>query len=75
MDNEYMYISNFFKSYQYTYDSVAKVEERRMLIWNKVTIYFHENGEFGSNIVFFGSYFWHYYLKKHPSILKQLLSQ
>ena len=75
LDAEKLYISNFFKSFEYTYDSIAKVEEKRMLVWNKVTIHFHQPGEFGSNIVFFGSYFWHYYLKKHPYILKQLLSE
>ena len=29
---------------------------------------------FGDSFVFFGSYYWHYYLKKHPEVLSQLLS-
>ncbi|MDC0230573.1 hypothetical protein OAK19_01270 [Aureispira] len=75
LDTEKLYISNFLKSFQYTYDSIAKVEEKKILVWNKVTVHFHEPGEFGSNVVFFSSYFWHYYLKKHPNILKQLLQK
>ena len=73
MDTEYIYVSNFMKSYQYTYDSIVRVEESRMLFWNKVTIHFHGSTQFGKTIVFFGSYYWYYFLKKHPEILQQLL--
>lgn len=73
MDEEKLYVSNFMKSFEYTYDSIARVEEHKMLLWNKVSIHFHQSGQFGEKIVFFGSYYWHYYLKKHPEILQQLL--
>lgn len=73
MDTEYIYVSNFIKSYQYTYDSIARVEESRMLFWNKVTIHFHQPTQFGQSIAFFGSYYWYYFLKKHPEVLQQLL--
>ncbi len=73
MDADKLYISNFMKSFQYSYDSIARVEENRMLFWNKVTIHFHRPGYFGETIVFFASYYWHYYLKKHPDVLQQLL--
>lgn len=73
MDANKLYVSNFMKSYQYTYESIAKVEEHKMLLWNKVTIHFHETGYFGKSIVFFGSYYWHYYLKQHPEILQIIL--
>jgi hypothetical protein len=75
MDTEYIYVSNFMKSYQYTYSSIVRVEESRMLLWNKVTIHFHEPTQFGKTIVFFGSYYWYYFLKKHPEVLQQLLPQ
>ncbi|BDS14062.1 hypothetical protein [Aureispira anguillae] len=73
MDAEKLYVSNFRKSFQYTYDSIARVEESKMLFWNKVTIHFHEPSQFGQTIVFFGSYYWYYFLKKHPEVLQQLL--
>lgn len=72
MDEQHLYVSNFFKSFQYTYDSIAKVEETKILLWQKVTLHFHQPTQFGSSIVFFGSYYWYYFLKQHPEILKQL---
>lgn len=72
MDQEYIYVSNFFKSFQYTFDSVSKVEETKVLLWQKVTLHFHEPTQFGPSLVFFGSYYWYYFLKQHPEILKQL---
>lgn len=72
MDEQYLYVSNFAKSLQYTYDSIAKVEETKVFLWQKVTIHFYQPTQFGTAIVFIGSYYWHYYLKQHPEILKQL---
>lgn len=73
MDSERLYVSNFMKSFQYTYDSISKVEEHKLLFWNRVTIHFYEAGHFGKSISFFGSYYWHYYLKKNPKILEMIL--
>jgi hypothetical protein len=72
MDSERLYVSNFFKSLQYTYDSIAKVEETKVLFWQKVTLHFHQSTQFGTSIVFINSYYWYYFLKQHPEILKQL---
>ena len=74
MDTEKMYVSNFFKSYQYSYDSIKLVEETKFLFWNRVRIHFHESAVFGDSITFYSSYFWHYYLKKNPKIIEQLLT-
>jgi hypothetical protein len=74
LDEERMYISNFMDTYKYTYDSVARIEETKVLCWNKVTLHFYEPTKFGNTVAFYGSYYWHYYLKKHPEVLKQLLS-
>lgn len=73
LDPEYIYISNFKDSYKYTFDSIAKVEETKVLFFNKVTIHFHQSGHLGKTVVFFASYYWHYYLKNNPAILEQLL--
>lgn len=75
LDLERIYVSNFLKSYQYTYDSIARIEESKFLWWNKVTIHFHQAGQFGTSIVFLSSYYWHYYLRKHPTVLQQLLPE
>ncbi len=74
LDETHMYISNFKESYKYTYDSIAKIEETKVLLFfNKVTVHFHKPGQFGASIVFYASYYWHYYLKQHPHILEALL--
>lgn len=72
MDEQHLYVSNFVKSLQYTYDSIAKVEETKVFLWQKVTLHFHQPTQFGPAIVFISSYYWHYFLKQHPEILKQL---
>lgn len=73
LDETHIYVSNFFKSYQYTYDSVARVEETRVLLWNRVILHFHQPTQFGPSVVFLGSYYWFYFLKQHPAILEQLI--
>lgn len=74
IDPTHLYVSNFKNSYQYTFDSIAKVEETKVLFFNKVTIHLNKPGKFGQKVVFFASYYWHYYLKKNPHILEQLLT-
>lgn len=74
MDEEFIYVSNFFKSAKYTYDSIDKFEESRFLFWNKVSIQFHNKGIFGQKIIFFRSYYWLYFLKKHPAVLQKLIN-
>jgi hypothetical protein len=75
MDEEYIYVSNFFKSYQYTYDSIARIEESKVLLWKRITIHLHQKGIWGDSFHFLGSYYWYYFLKKHPEVLKKLLPE
>ncbi len=75
MDQEHLFVSNFFKSYQYTYDSIASIEETKVLFWNRITVHFYQEGHWGKTIVFFGSYYWYYFLKKNPEILRQILPE
>ena len=73
IDETHLYVSNFKDSYKYTLDSIAKIDETKFLFFRKVTIHFHQTGKFGKSILFLSSYYWHYYLKKNPEILQQLL--
>lgn len=75
MDEDFIYVSNFFKSAKYTYDSINGFEESKFLLWNKVSIQFHNKGIFGQNIIFFRSYYWLYFLKKHPAVLEKLINE
>lgn len=67
------YVSNFMDSRKYTYDSIARIEETKGLIFRRVTIHLHEKGRFGKSFFFFANYYWHYFLKKHPDILSQIV--
>lgn len=73
MDAEHFYISNFFKSYKYTYDSVAAIEETKILWWRRITIHFHQPSAFGKSVFFIASYYWTYFLEKNPAVLAQLV--
>jgi len=67
------YVSNFMDSRQYTYDSIARIEESKGLLFRRVTIHLHQKGRFGKSFFFFANYYWHYFLKKHPDILAQIV--
>jgi len=73
LDEETLYVSNFRHSYKYTFDSIERIEETKVLFWNKITIHFNKAGKFGKSIVFYASYYWYYYLKEHPKVLEELL--
>ncbi len=69
MTDSYLYVSNFFKSYKYTYDSVERFEEVYMVFFTKVVIHFHQPTKFGKSIYFVKSLYWKYFLEKHPMVL------
>lgn len=73
VDTEAIYVSNFFKSFKYTYDSIQRIEESKVLFSKRVIIHFHEETQFGKSVYFLSSYYWHYFLKKHPKVLEQIL--
>ncbi|MCP4441532.1 MAG: hypothetical protein GY810_21700 [Aureispira sp.] len=75
VDTNAFYVSNFFKSFKYTYDSIDRVEESKILFFRRVIIHFHEKSQFGKSVYFLSSYYWHYFLKQHPEVLKQILHQ
>ena len=70
MTDTHLYVSNFFKNYKYTYDSIASFEEANMLLFTKVTLHFHQAGKFGKSVSFIRSHYWKYFLEKHPQILE-----
>jgi len=69
MDEQKFYVSNFFMSYKYTYNSIAHFEELNMLLFTAVVVHFHQPTKFGKSVFFVKSYYWKYFLEKHPHIL------
>lgn len=72
LDETHIYVSNFFKVYRYTYDSISGIESSSVLWWNKVTVHFHNKGYFGASIQFIPSAYWAYFLDKNPHVMEQI---
>ena len=70
MTDTHLYVSNFFKSFKYTYESIASFEETNMLLFTKVTLHFHQPGKFGKSVSFIRSHYWKYFLEKYPQVLE-----
>lgn len=74
VDGQYIYVSNFMRSYRYTYDSIARIEETRVLFFfRRVTLHFHQAGSFGKRVFFWANFYWHHFLHTHPQVVEQIL--
>lgn len=75
MDNEYMYVSNYFKTVRYPYSAVEKIVERDFLLFHNVYVYFKQSGFFGQKIVFLSrDKKLTRFLSSHPDAAQQLLN-
>jgi hypothetical protein len=73
LSNQHFLVSNFFKSYQYSYESIKSIEEVKILWWKRLTFELHTAGTFGKKIVFIAGYQWEAYLQKKPEIMQLLV--
>ncbi len=74
MDEDFMYVSNYFKTFRYTYPSIEKIKERDFLLFYTIHVHLKEAGEFGKKIVFISrSKKLDRYLKAHPKVAEQLI--
>jgi hypothetical protein len=53
VDSEYLYVSDYFKTARYTFDSIERVEDQVILIFRIPVVRLKAAGIFGQNI-----YFW-----------------
>ncbi len=51
-DDQYIYVSNYFRQYRYPWSLVTAIEERDVLLASLVTIRFAQKGYFGDKIHF-----------------------
>jgi len=51
-DEDYFYVSNYFRTAKYSYNQIARVEEGKFLLFNIARIYLNGKGAFGSIIRF-----------------------
>ncbi|MFK7807387.1 MAG: hypothetical protein AB8F74_06230 [Saprospiraceae bacterium] len=73
MDNEFMYVSNYFKTVRYPYGAIDKIKERDWLLFHTVHVSFRKTGIFGGRIVFLcrGKKLSRF-LKAHPEAAERL---
>lgn len=54
-DTEYLYISNYFKTYRYTWDSISKLNTVNLIVCELIYVHLKEKSAFGKRIVFLAS--------------------
>ena len=52
VDNDFMYVTNYFKARRYPYHNIEKMVKNQYLMFRPVTIYLKEAGTFGKKIIF-----------------------
>lgn len=51
-DDQYIYVTNYFKTYRYTFDSIEKFQVYDHFLFKAVHILLHEKGKFGKRMIF-----------------------
>ena len=73
MDLDYMYVSDYFKTYRYTYESIDRLEERNYLLFKVMQVEFYEAGSMGKQFSFIVGYKFAPLLQKFPEIAQRLI--
>ena len=73
MDENVFYVTNYFKTYKYSYDSIADIGEIDFVIMKGVTIRFIEKSSFGKKIFFVARRrVWSTFVDTHPHLFAHL---
>lgn len=68
-DDSHLYVTNYFKTFRYTFDSIAKITTADLLIFKIVTLHFAEKTSFGRRIYFIRRRrVWEEYLFQHDAL-------
>lgn len=74
MDEEYIYVSNYFKTYRYPYHQVEKIKEYDYTLFKTIKIKLKEKGAFGKTIRFIASRNrLQNFLTSHPNVATSFL--
>lgn len=73
-DDEFLYVTNFFKTYRYPFHNIEKIKESNFLLFYTARVTFKEPGSFGKKIVFIESrQKFEDFIKSRPEIAAQLI--
>ncbi len=69
MDDQYIYISNYFKNYRYPHQDVAKIVRKKRSIFPTAKIHLKNKGSLGSHISFIpASALFDDFFRNHPNL-------
>ena len=73
MDEQFFYVTNYFKNVRYPYHQIEKIVEKDYLLFRTVHIYLKQAATFGKKITFIASRDrFNIFLKDHPEVVKEL---
>lgn len=76
MDEQFIYITNYFKAARYPYHQVEKIVVSAFPIFHPVSIHFKVKGVFGKKITFVPSrQKFAFILKKYPHLFEELMEE
>ena len=74
MSESSFYVTNYFKTFRYTYDSIASVTEINFIIARVVVLSLKEKGGFGKKIRFVSSRrLWDDFFNSHPHLFQHAI--
>ena len=69
LDRDFLYATNYFKTYRYPYHNIEKIEVSRFLFFSTATVHLRKGGSFGRRFRFVPSLFClKDFLETHPDI-------
>ena len=73
LTDDCFYVTNYFKTYRYTYDSLKDIRELKFL-WINVTVFeFVQKSSFGKKIIFIQRrQVWNEFIDTHPEVFSHL---
>jgi hypothetical protein len=76
LDNHFLYISNYFKTYKYDLTDIESIRESKILPGRIFCIRLKSKGSFGKNIYFLAAQsLWKDYIDTHPEQMTPLLKK
>jgi len=73
MDRDFVYVTNYFKTYRYPYHNIEKIEVSKFLFFSTAVLHLREGGRFGKHMRFVPSLFrLRDFLESNPAIEAEL---
>ncbi len=72
MDDQFVYVTNYFKNFKYPWHNISNVEERDFIIFRTIHLKLKEPGFFGKKITFIASRRkFNAFIKENPELFEQ----